>query len=366
MTLPHPTSMAHISPEDELLLACTRQSFEEPHRQTVRRLCQREAIEWEVVYSTADLHGVAPLVYTNLQRCPTQDLGVPAHIVNRFRLCLARNMLVKDKMASNLANALAFFAERSIDVMLIKGGALDILVYDHPYYTTLNDIDLVLRVRHDEVTQQERREVMRLLHGSGLEYDYYEHHDVVMNGALPVDFRHIWDNAAKISFEDRDVFVMSPEDMLISLCINSCRKRFFRLKSLCDIAETCKHSGLRWTNLIDKAKAYDCQNIVYTALLTTFMTLGCEIPDEVLIDLGVGPIRARVIHFLSQRSSLSAFSSMCTGREVLGRKVDCSLMLPYATFRSYQVWRRITNTLLLTKAGTKRTDAGGFVPQKAL
>jgi len=334
-----------MRPEDELLCACTRQNFLEAHRQTALNICRREEVNWYIVYSTARLHGVAPLIFSNLQQCNPLTLGIPQHIVYQFKRYYYRSVVRKERKAERLTEALAFFDRKSIDVMLIKGAALEVLVYDQPWYTVPEDADLVLRLRREEISDKASREIMEFLHRSGIEYDYFEHHDVVMNGVLPIDFYEIWDDATKIRFRGRDVFVMSPEDMLMSTCINSCRKRFFRLKSLCDIAEIInKYPGLKWEELTRKARAYDCNNIVYTALLVTEMTLGCELPDEVLDNLAVSPVRETIIRslirYLSRRMSLSALYPF-SGRNMFGRKVNLSLILPYATYRWYQVGRKM-------------------------
>lgn len=334
-----------MRPEDRLLLACARQDFLDAHQQAVIDICRGEEINWDVVYSTAKLHGVAPLIYANVQRCIPLGLGVPQDIIDQFRVCRYRSILRKQHRAEQLTRALALFGQKSMDVMLIKGAALDVLVYDQPWYTVPDDADVVVRARREEVPDTTQTEIMRLLHCSGVEYDYFEHHDVVMNGAVPVDFQRIWDDATQIQFRGHTVFVMSPEDMLISVCINSCRKRFFRLKSLCDIAETIKRCpGLQWEALTRKSKAYDCHNIVYAALLVTRETLGCELPEGVLANLAVSPVRAAVIgglvRYLSQRGSLDALYPF-SGRSVFGREVSLSLVLPYTTYRWYQVGRRL-------------------------
>lgn len=334
-----------MRPEDRLLFACTRQNFLDTHRQIVFDVCHRDEINWGVVYSTAKLHGVAPLIGSNLLRCIPLRLGVPPDILDKFKLCRYQNIVRKEHRAERLTQALAYFDRKSIDVMLIKGTALDILVYDQPWYTVPHDVDLILRSRGEEIPNETRIEIMKFLHGSGIEFDYFEHHDVVINGALPIDFRRIWKDATRIEFGGHDVFVMSPEDMLMSVCINSCRKRFFRLKSLCDIAEVInQHPGLQWGELATSARAYDCNNIIYTALRVTKMTLGCNLPPGLLDDLKVNPIRAKVIdrlvRHLSQHSSLDSLYPF-SGTRVFGREVNLAVMLPYATYRGYQVGRKM-------------------------
>jgi hypothetical protein len=233
--------------------------------------------------------------------------------MKQFKLCFDHNVLMKDRMAEKITEVLSFFNKKSIDVMLIKGAAVDVLVYARPWYTMSSDVDLILRPRKEEIADKDKAEIWALIRGRPpIELDYFEHHDVVMNGTLPVNFQRIWDEATQIKFRGRDVFVMSPEDMLISACINSYRKRFFRLKALCDIAEIInKYSDMKWEELTRKAREYDCNNIVYTALLVTKITLGCEqLPERVFDNLAISPVKATIIRYLSQRMSFSSLSSL--------------------------------------------------------
>ena len=239
---------------------------------------------------------------------------------------------------------MAFFEQQSLAVMAIKGAALDVIVYERPWYTLSNDVDLIINIQPAQISAQRDQEIKTFFNGfPGFEYEYFAHHDVSINNVLPINFSQIWADSTRISFRERRLWIMSPEDMLISACINSCRKRFFRLKSLCDIAEilTKFQETLNWSLLIQKAKAYDCLNIVYTALFVTQMTIGCELPPDLFNRLKINPLRASLVHFLSRRMSLSAFDSLFSGKDFLGRKIDWMLLLPYATFRNYQIWRRI-------------------------
>jgi hypothetical protein len=338
-----------MKPEDKLLFACTRQDFLDLHQKRVLEICNQHKIDWAAAYELAELHGVAPLVYANLRQCPVQDLGVPPDIMERFKQCLMRNMLLKEKQAQNLNRALSFFAGRSIDVMLVKGGALDLLVYDRLHSTTLKDLDIVMRIRREDTSEEEYHEFRHFFYERGIEYDYFAHHDITMNGVLAIDFQRVWRDANRIRLGEHEVWVMSPEDMLLAACVNSCRKRFFRLKALCDTAEIInKYRNLKWSELIEKARTYHCQNIVYTALLTTRMTLGCELPDHVLDNLGVSPIKAKIMHYLSRRVSLSECSPQRSEGKMLGRSVNLSLLLPYTTFSTRQIWQKVQFLLVST------------------
>jgi hypothetical protein len=338
-----------LKPEDHILFACTRQDFTDEHKQAVLEISRKYLLSWETVFSKAEQHGVAPLVYLNL--CQGEGLGleIPESIVNRYRLFAMRNTVRKEQRVQRTLQALEYFNAQSIDVMLIKGAALDLLVYGHAMLITSNDIDFVLKRRREELSPDEIQQIMNDLHQSGIEFDFYSHHDVTINGALPVDFERIWQEASRIDYRGQPAWLMSPEDMLISVCINSCRKRYFRLKSLLDIAETLrKMDAIRWDLVVEKSRQYDCQNIVYTALLVSRETLGCALPPGALHSLGVNPLRAGLINsmvrFLIRYSSLPAAPN--AGRSLLGKQLHASLVLPYASYRFYQIRHKLLEEIL--------------------
>lgn len=331
-----------MSPEDRLLFTLTRQTFSAPHQEQVKTICRTHPIRWDIVLAIAKGHGVAPLVYTNVRQCNPPDLGLSPAIEDRFRRSLAANTVIKEKTTQKLIELLSFFNRHAIDLMLVKGAALDILVYDQPWYTVLNDVDLVVRAGRDDLSAHLIAEIRQQCRGFPAECDFQEHHDLTMNQTLPLNFQRIWADAMPIKFRGQRVFVMSPEDLLIAACINSCRKRYFRLKALCDIATILKRfEDLNWERLINKARDYDCQVIVFTALLTTEHTVGCRLPPALLDDLAVGRLKSRLIRYLGRHMSWSSLLTLYSGPKLFGRRVSTSLILPGLTYRGYQLGRKI-------------------------
>lgn len=348
-------TMRNMSAEDKLLFTCVRQEFLEKHQKRIFDMCKNYKINWDVVYKTAELHGVAPLVYSNLKKCTIIKLKIPPEIMKRFCCAYLSNIKFKQIVAEKITKVLSFFNAKNIDVLLIKGAALDILVYDHSWATCSGDVDIIMKKRIKELRDIDISEYYSMFKSLKVfEPGYFEHHDLDMNNAIPINYKRIWDNAAKINFKGQDVFVMSPEDLLISVCINSARKRYFKLKSLCDIAETISKYDINWCDVESKAKEYRCNIIIYTSLLITKMTLGCKFPKEVLYNLNVGPIRAKLISFLSQRMSFSSLSSLYSGINIFYKDLNPSLALPYATYDIYQVWRHIERIYKIYKKKRKR------------
>jgi hypothetical protein len=333
-----------MKPEDRLLLASTRQHLTERHKQMIMQLCEQHSIQWDLVYRTAVDHGVTPLVFANLKARPIQKLNIPMAVWNQFESYTYRNIALKSGIAAKLREVLSFFNQRNINVMLVKGAALDLLVYHQPWCVS-HDVDLVIGARKERFTDGEVGAIQDLFAPlPGFEYDFYAHHDVVMNNVLPVDFDAIWQDAVPVECSGERAWVMCGEDMLLAACINACRKRFFRLKSLFDIAEIIQASpGLDWAWLAKRAQRFQCHNVVYTALLVTKMTLGGQVTDETLRNLGVHPLRAALVRHLLKRLiprlSLAAAYPF-DGPMLRGRTLSLPLLLSYASYSPAQVWRK--------------------------
>jgi Uncharacterised nucleotidyltransferase len=323
--------MKTLAREDRLLFALARRNFLEVHKERVITLCQSE-VNWNQIYATASKHSVAPLLFSNLTRCPVEALSIPRFVLSEFRRSYQLNVLTRKSLISELVAVLKFFDSRRIDVMLTKGIAMDHLGYGGPDYV-IGDVDLVVRRKKADLTAKQREEISEFRRGRPhFEIDYYRHHDLDMNGLLPICFDRVWRDAKKVSVNREQAWVMSNEDMLVAVCINSCRKRFFRLKSLCDIAAIVGRGDLNWTLLIEKAKQYRCDMIVYSALVATIMTVGCDVSDEVLDDLGVGLIWSALIRSLSNHLSFSCLSELYSGFTFRGHQVGPALLLPYLCY----------------------------------
>ena len=331
-----------IRAEDQILYLCARQNFLSTHHQILQDICRREIICWDEIYTASEYHGVTPLVSVNLSKFDEPMLSIPVEIAEKFRLSAIHNIAMTGKRTDQMAKVYAFFENLSIDIMPIKGAAHEILVYEQPWYITANDLDLIIKLDPAKFKETDRWVLEDLKVDIPLEYDFMTHHDVTMNGVLPIDFHMIWGDARGIRYKEQQVYVMSPEDMLIAACINSCRKRYFRLKAMFDIAEiTNKFPDMDWTELLRKAKAYQCNNIVYTALWATNGTIGCEAPASVYSDLNVNPFRAQIINRLIERQSSHPLTDPISEKRIFGRRASLSLVLPYASYRWDQTLKKI-------------------------
>ena len=200
--------------------------------------------------------------------------------------------------------------------MLVKGAALSFTVYkNYPCYV-MGDIDIILNNKRQDISDTEDKNDVKFFQSLNiLEWERHQHHDVNMNGIIPIDFSEIWERGLEANFGGERVMIMSSEDMLLAACINSCRKRFFRLKSLCDIAEIIAYyQELNWMKFLELIHKYNCELIVYTALMTTLCTVDCEVPNLFLEKIAVATpkklsIRQLIIYLVDRPIKLLFSSS---------------------------------------------------------
>jgi hypothetical protein len=214
------------------------------------------------------------------------------------------------------------------------------------FWYVVHDVDLVIRARREDLTEAERRDICDLFAPlDGFEYDFFEHHDVTMNRVLPVDFEAIWQEALPVKHQGERVLVMRGEDMLLAAAINACRKRFFRLRSLFDVATLLEsYLDLDWAWLVARARRFGCCPLLYTALLVTQQTLGGAINGEMLNRLSLHPLRAATLrHFVAGLLPRLSFATTypLSGNGLFGRPGTLSLLLTYASYSPGQVWKKL-------------------------
>jgi hypothetical protein len=136
--------------------------------------------------------------------------------------------------------------------------------------------------------------------------------------------------------------VLSPEYQLLSICINSCRKRFFRLKALLDIVETIRNTAeLDWERFTSLCRQANCGSIVYTALRVAMDTLGCPVPKKVFSAMGISLARRAVIRLnIAFLMTFWSISSQLPRLRIFNRLIDLRLILPYAAYQPNQILRK--------------------------
>lgn len=331
--------------EDQILLLCLRQDFKPEHSRSVIDLASRAAVDWNRVAQTAEEHGISTLIQRNLEICVQDGLDLPNDALQKLKLSTYKAALSKESQKEKLVRALAYLQDHGLEVMLIKGAALDFSVYQDADYILSDDIDIIIRAKREQFNQQELKDFDNFFHKQGIEFEFFVHHDLSINELLPIDFESIWENAERADYLGQPILLMSGMDLLISLCINSSRKRYFRLKSIFDIRETIHaKQDISWQQVADRAQCFQSQNIVFTALLVTLLTSGCDLPVGWEEYFSIQPIRRKLIEttvkYLIDR--ISFYPYPYEGISILGRPLHLTLVLPYIGYTKTQITHKFS------------------------
>jgi hypothetical protein len=188
--------------------------------------------------------------------------------------------------------------------MLIKGAALSHVLGKSYQLTVARDADVLVRPVDGpgRIDSGETRRVIDAYHRirkhTLFEIDNYVHHDINMNGILPISFYDIWCRANRMSINGHEFRLPDYEDMLMISCINVVRKKFMVLRHLLDIAELINENDrIGWDEVARRATVYRCSHIVYSAVLVAESVLGCDVDKAALGTLRPRTPRATAIAF---------------------------------------------------------------------
>jgi putative nucleotidyltransferase-like protein len=127
--------------EMELLLCCARTTVDPKTLERLKTLL-RQDIDWHRVISTADSHGVLPLLYRSLSRISPD--AVPKVIFDQLREGFQSNAQHSLFLTAELFKLLDLFAVHEINAIPFKGPVLAASVYRDLSLRPFSDLDLLL------------------------------------------------------------------------------------------------------------------------------------------------------------------------------------------------------------------------------
>ncbi len=157
--------MPQRSPESEVLLLCARQHMTGSGADRILQLCRAEGFQWPRLLQTSVSHQVAPLVFTNLLQIAGVASLLPPAISKRWQNVKTRNILAKKNQARIVRQILEFFTSRALRVMLIKGAALDVVVYAEPWYIQSDDADLMVEMPFNRLAPPDLAALLTMMKG---------------------------------------------------------------------------------------------------------------------------------------------------------------------------------------------------------
>lgn len=265
------------------------------------RACLDVPLDWLRVLALAEHHGVTPPLYGALRETP--DAVPPAtldELSRRYQHNARRNL----SFAAELIRILDCLESHAIEAMPYKGPALAQAVYGDLALREFSDLDILVRPADVPralealkplgfspsllLTPSEQRAYLR----SGYEYtldgpsgkNLLEIQWAIVPRFYAVDFDMdgFFERSSPADVAGRPVKTLSPEDLLLVLCVHAAKHAWIRLCWLRDIAGLVESQPLNWDAVLSQARELGIERILGVSLTLASRLLGANVPETSL------------------------------------------------------------------------------------
>jgi len=291
--------------------------------------------DWMSVVRSATWHALAPLLYKQLKTQPCGD-HLPKEALSNLRDCYLQSLARGILRMHNLSRLLRAFQEEDIPVIPLKGAHLAEIVYRDPALRPMSDLDLLFR-KPDLSRVVDKLTAMgyRTAKAFWIEYQCSVSHELppfIKTGFSPievhwtiilpslnyhVDLDDLWKRAGQYSLLGTKTLLLSPEDLLLHLCMHAATQHLLRggLRMTYDVAASLEHfqNEIDWDAFSARAEQWNAGRVTYLMLFLAKELFGAPIPRGFLEKLRPGNFDPDIVKVASNlifigRQDLSTFS----------------------------------------------------------
>ena len=321
---PRVPQSSNPSKNSSILLTLIKEDINTPLEERLKTILENEEIDWESLFKEAVYHKIAPVIYQNLKRA--NIASVPDNFLKNLEAIYYGNARRNIRYLSELEKILNSLRETGVEAIVLKGAALAEEVYKNPALRPVEDIDLLVRKfdfpaakavfkgeGYNECKNEKlfpskiRRDLEKKLHKPFEKFDYEAqfsknnreylfdiHWDLLLiceskiKEEIQLNMDRIWERAKITSFGTVSACTMSPEDLLIYLCLHLRERHFERARSriiwwydIYKVLETYKNK-LDWDYFLSSLREYEICESVFPLLLTLKELLDPPFPADLL------------------------------------------------------------------------------------
>lgn len=263
---------------------------------------------WDSFVEEASRHRLGHIAWRRLED-DHPDLA-PERVMERLRRHYVANAFRNAILFRETATAARALSDEGIPVLLLKGIHLARFVYVEPALRSMADIDIM--VPRDRIADADRI-LVGLGYGPLPRPDIEQHCEwsnhlpaLVKDGAevlevhydierptspFAIDARTLWSEATPVEIDGVAAFVLSPEHLLVNLCLHLAYHHKFEraaLKGLVDIETVIRRTEVDWQALVDTANRWKAGPFTYATLRLAREILNAPVPDLVFDGLEHG------------------------------------------------------------------------------
>jgi hypothetical protein len=297
--------MADATSSDQRLLDCLCSA---PDPASKAQLAEFAVSDWNRVVASATKHGVRPLLYERLASVATAA-EVPDTMLALLRESFLVNGLRNSLLYQDLGDVLEGFEQESILVIVLKGAHLAHLVYETSASRQMADIDLL--VKPSDLPKAAAR-LIKLGYACEIEvcdiqawrethpglhhlpsfakpaHPRIEIHWTIQHVSDPGKIAGCWQRARPAIIAGIKTRVLSPEDLVVHICLHSRLHRFSQgLRPLWDLSQAIRHHQreIKWDQVRSCARAWQAERCVHLGLWLGKELMNAPVPETVLTSL---------------------------------------------------------------------------------
>jgi len=248
------------------------------------------------------------LLYERLAAA-TLDVEVPEKILESLRESFLINSLQNSLLYQDLRGVLGAFRQKGIAVIVLKGAHLAELVYQTIASRQMADIDILvepsdlteaaaalLENGYSSAILARDAEAWRLRHPNSHHLPAFakplhpriEVHWTISAPSNPEAALNIWEESRSVCIAGVEARVLSPEDLLIHLCLHARLHRFGQgLRPVCDMSAAIRRyqEELDWNKVLTRTKTWHAEKCVHLGLWLGKKLMRAPVPDSILTAL---------------------------------------------------------------------------------
>ena len=262
----------------------------------------RQDLDCDYLFQLAQRHCVLPLLHRRFEGLADGALRrrLQPKLRQYFRDNAARNLL----LAGELVRITRALKSEGIATLAYKGPALALLAYGDLSLRQFIDLDIIVDSRdvnrareilrdrgfcapefsksQDDLLQRLQHNVALMRADDGLVVEL--HWRLAARGFAVLPFeQHLWGRATTVSVCGARVETLSPEDLLLALCIHGAKHFWERLSWVCDLAQlVSSHPRLDWPLVFKLAAEAGIERMLSLGLVLAVELLDVPPPPEVM------------------------------------------------------------------------------------
>ena len=297
----NPTTYEFSRPECTLLLFCARTQVTPRSVSRIQSILESD-LDWAYLLRLAAHHRVVPLLYSNLSTLCAEQ--VPPETLRQLKRGFEANTRRNLALTRELLNLLRLFEAHGIAAISLRGPLLATSLYGNLGLRQMYDLDILVRRRdfararnllesegyRPDFEPPSSREAAFL--SAVRQYAVRKDKSIVVElhwhvtpryFSFTLDPERFWDQCVSAPLGGYNVLTLSPEDLLLILCVHGTKHYWLRLHWLCCVAELLRvHPEMNLTEVLERARRLGTERICRLAFFLVADLFGTVLPRAVL------------------------------------------------------------------------------------